>query len=158
MTSTIKQDKIKQFFKDVFEKYPSANFTITYSEYEQPLQENLSIEEIVSKIETCKNNILFSFYVPDMEGKRIKKKILLEAKKCQGFQYRYSLEGWGLVTLQLKKLDSNYEVTCGGNSQARAKNWFATYPQYENPNLWNWQAVESCRRAINKIIKKHQES
>lgn len=158
MVGREKKKSIELFFKDIFEKYPNANLSITYSEYEKELEKNLDLEKILSYLKKLEKNntLLLSFYVREMEGKQIEKKISLEPKKCKGFQYRYSLEGWGLISLQLKKLDSTYKVTCGGNSQKRAEKWFDTYPQLGDPKFWHWQVVESCRRAINRMIKKHE--
>jgi hypothetical protein len=99
--------------------------------------------------------LAFVFVVyPDMRGRPIRKTIHLDPKHCPGEKFRYTWDGWGLISIQLYGADRSRMSRIAANSAARARAWASTYPEWNSPEEWNWKAVESHTRRLQRILKK----
>lgn len=71
--------------------------------------------------------------------------------------YDYRCEGWGLIHLDFgtarkgRALERSYT---GHNSEKRARGRADSYPRLGDPDAWDWAAVNSCSRALNRRIRK----
>jgi hypothetical protein len=99
---------------------------------------------------------LFVVY-PDMNGRAVRETIHLNPKSVPGHKLRYTWNGLGLISIQLygeglhgEGLRSNIAA----NSQARAEAWAPTYPNWDGPESWNWQAVASHVRRLKRVLKR----
>lgn len=97
---------------------------------------------------------LFVVY-PEMAGKASLKKINLNSKKVSGHKFRYTWEGWGLITVQIAAQELGIESNINANSEARAKKWESTYTDHESPSFWNWKAVTKHKNRLKRVLKKH---
>jgi len=83
------------------------------------------------------------------------RRISLDPKKCDGHTFRYSLDGWGLIQIQITENGQGLcECRIAVNSPKRAQAWADTYPAYQDPKLWNWPIVERHTRKLIRHLKK----
>ena len=94
---------------------------------------------------------LFVVY-PDMNGRAVRETIRLDPKHVPGHKLRYTWQGLGLISVQLAREGIRSRVAA--NSQARAKKWAPTYPDWEGPGAWNWKAVASHTRRLQRVLKR----
>jgi hypothetical protein len=134
-----------------------------YSDYGRPLRRFRTASELIADFELeVANGQQFLNYVlhyPDTKGYVAKRKITLNAKSCDGHTWRYTVEGWGLIQLQadLKRAPA-IECRVAVNSQKRAEAWVDTYPDFRDPGLWDWRAVQRHAGRIIRRMKKIAES
>jgi hypothetical protein len=103
-----------------------------------------------------KKHFGFGIYNPDSKGKFFKTKIELNPKYCNGKTFRYKLDGWAIIFIQLDFRQGENEIECrvSVNSKKRAEGWKSTYPEFGNPELWEWKNIESrARKIINRLKK-----
>ena len=76
-------------------------------------------------------------------------------KPSTGHEYRYSIEGWGLIQLYLGGLSSSGFVLShtNHNSEKRAHLWSHTYPEIKSPATWDWKQVVRTSSALNRYIR-----
>jgi hypothetical protein len=129
--------------------------------YSAPDQEPLSFSsqsELTAYFETQISDprgLAFVFVVyPDMRGRPVRKTIHLDPKHCPGQKLRYSWDGWGLISIQLYGAQRFRMSRIAANSAARASAWASTYPEWSSPNEWDWKAVASHTRRLQRIFKK----
>jgi len=127
-----------------------------YSEYGEEITRYTTTESIEKKIEAEKRAAYFNIYSPDFGGEVIFRKINLNPDVCKGHTFRYSTEGWGMIQLYFGMTWNNrFEYsTIKHNTETRANNWYPTYPDMKNPNLWNWKEISKASRKLAYIIKK----
>ena len=82
-------------------------------------------------------------------------KISLNPDKCNGFTFRFSADGWGLIHV-LCEAKTGTEINCriSVNSPKRASHWQDTSPELGDPAEWDWPIVEKHARRLIRIIKK----
>ncbi len=90
-------------------------------------------------------------------GKFFISKIKLNPTYCDGKTFRYRLDGWAIIYVQLDVQKGENFIKCNVsvNSKKRAENWKTTIPELGNPALWEWKNVESRARKIIYQLKKH---
>ena len=92
---------------------------------------------------------------PDMGGSPTRRMINLDPAACPGHTTRYTWDGFGLISLQLQNPDGPVSRSrVSANSQKRASAWASTYPKWQHPDIWNWKAVESHTRRLQRVLKK----
>ncbi|NER11754.1 hypothetical protein SAMN06265375_1112 [Muriicola jejuensis] len=98
----------------------------------------------------------FGIYNPESKGKFFTSKIKLNPKYCDGKTYRYRIDGWAIIFIQLDLKNGENQIECNVsvNSKKRAENWKSTNPEFGNPELWEWKNVESRTRKIINRLKK----
>lgn len=90
----------------------------------------------------------------DMGGSPVRRTIHLDPKHCPGQKFRFTWDGFGLISLQLYGSDRLEMSRISSNSPARAKAWASTCPDWSPPDAWNWRAVESHTRRLQRVLKK----
>ena len=105
---------------------------------------------------TRPNGLAFFFVVyPDMGGSPIQKTIQLDPQNCSGQRLRYTWDGWGLISIQLRRGDDpNCRSHISVNSDKRANAWASTFPDWKAPDTWNWKAIASHTRRLQRVLKK----
>jgi len=98
---------------------------------------------------------LFVVY-PDMAGCAIRETIHLNPAKVDGHTFRYSWMGWGMISVQLSnRAGPNERSRIASNSEKRAIAWATTHPELPAPATWNWKAVASHTRRLQRVLAKH---
>lgn len=85
------------------------------------------------------------------------KKFQLDPTKSNGAQFRYNIEGWGLIQLYLGGIRGQkiFHSHTNHNSEKRALKWSDTYSsELGNPKVWNWKTVTSESGKLNRFIRK----
>ena len=94
---------------------------------------------------------LFVVY-PDMNGRAVRETIRLDPKSVPGHTLRYTWQGLGLISVQLSR--EGFRSRIAANSQARAEKWAPTYPDWDGPGVWNWKAVASHTRRLQRVLRR----
>jgi hypothetical protein len=97
----------------------------------------------------------YTIYYPDAKGYAFEKRITLNPKSCEGHTFRFTQEGWGLIQFQCDF--RNYpavECRIAVNSSVRAGNWYDTYPEYQNPNLWDWDVIKKKAGRLLRLLRR----
>ncbi|SEL62365.1 hypothetical protein SAMN05216262_11565 [Colwellia chukchiensis] len=136
----------------------------SYSAYETELVEFLSTKEVVEyyqldEFSNCQNRSATLMLWPVKASLNVKvNRIELNPKKCRGATHRYRVDGWGLISLELKGINKaglQYSHT-NHNTEKRATAWEPNYSDVMgSPSEWDWKAVSSASRKLNNFIKKN---
>lgn len=135
----------------------------SYSEMEREIVRFKNSKEFEDyfrqKIANSVRNLTIGLYNSDSKGKFYISKIELNPKYCNGKTYRYRIDGWAIIFLDLKILTNSNAIECrvSVNTKKRAENWFDTKTELGNPELWDWKKVENITRKIIKKAKNYTE-
>lgn len=136
----------------------------SYSKYDKELVEFECADEVVeyyklvefSRKPNCAASLMLwpTKASDDVRVNRIE----LNPKKCQGATHRYRVDGWGLVSLELRGINKaglQYSHT-NHNTEKRAVAWETNYGDVMgSPSNWDWKIVTSTSRKLHSFIKKH---
>jgi len=112
------------------------------------------IAHIQSEREHTPGSILLALYYPGTLGAVKTTTINLEPEKCGGATWRQTVEGWGLIQLQIRyKTVGIAECRIAVNSEKRANAWAETYPDFGAPSLWDWKLVEKHARRLILVLR-----
>ena len=103
------------------------------------------------------SKILVHIFVvyPDMQGGAVKKRIELNQSKMPEHKFRYTWEGWGLISIQLSPPQSKLASSVSANTEARALKWAPNYSEYGSPSAWNWAAVKKHQNKLQRVLKRN---
>lgn len=155
MIRKIKRSDVGNLFTEIYEKFPDINVSLTYSEFDEKLKQNLDLRYAVDEILNEKHSTQLGIYLDSMKGYLKQRKINLNKNECNGHEYRYNLSGWGLIIMNITVKETYFEIDCNVNSEKRAWKWFDTYPDLKSPNLWDWKIVSKTYNSVNRILKKY---
>ena len=78
----------------------------------------------------------------DMAGRPMRKMIQLKPNSVPGETFRYTWEGWGLISVIFQNADHKIgKCSVSANSKNWAEKWTSTYPEWPLLDTWNWPAV-----------------
>jgi hypothetical protein len=98
---------------------------------------------------------LYSIYYPELRGHVLEQRIELKPASCNGYKFRFRQVGWGLIQLQCNfKTFPVIECRIAVNSNARAGNWFQTFPELKDPNLWDWEVLNKKAGRLIRLLRK----
>ena len=147
---------IKTLSEAVFSK-PNPLVVEAYSDYDKEPREFGSSRELIEytnqKLLVPKTHIHLFLVYPDMGGEIRKRRIQLNSEKAQGHTFRYTWDGWGMISIQLHP-GSPQLSGVNANSESRAQKWFKTSPEFGAIEAWNWRVVESHKRRLQRVFKK----
>jgi hypothetical protein len=89
---------------------------------------------------------------PDMGACALRRLIHLKPESVPGHTHRTVWEGWGVIVIELHRGQVPSRVTV--NSRKRAAAWALTYPNLGSPDAWNWKAVESHSRRLQRVLRR----
>lgn len=90
---------------------------------------------------------------PDMEGAAELGRIKLDPEKCNGHTERYSYRGWGLIAVQISN-ETKSLTRVAANTEKRANKLVGTHPEIMPPSTWQWGAVASHARRLQRVLKR----
>lgn len=127
------------------------------SSYGQVICQYKNIDEISSKFDLENGDkfaTTFQLWTPRHKGKPIFKKVDLDPKHCNGFTFRYSTEGWGLIQLYFGGLNNNElnQSHLGHQSEKRALAWEDISNQNGLVRLWDWNEIHITSRKLKYQI------
>jgi hypothetical protein len=133
-----------------------------FSRFDRDLREFSCMDELVEstelKLGDCANSRLSCHLalwpVEASDQVRIRRIELNPAARLG--THRYSVEGWGLISLQLGglgKIELHPSHT-NHNSENRARKWAHTYEYLlGHPSAWNWDVVTRTSAKLNRRIR-----
>ncbi|WP_010519152.1 hypothetical protein [Croceivirga radicis] len=160
-TETIDKNQLFELIEYILSD-SKIQFYESYSEMEKEiiLINNLSDFRDYFDLGIANGKVHFGFgiYNPESKGKFFTSKIKLNPKYCNGKTFRYRIDGWAIIFIQLDLKNGENQIECNVsvNSKKRAENWKSTNPEFGNPELWEWKHVESRARKIINRLKKLQ--
>lgn len=90
----------------------------------------------------------------DMGGRAIRRTIDLTPGAILGHRLRYTWDGWGLISVHLRRGDRpNGASRISANSEVRANKWRTANPGWEPPETWNWKAVARHTRRLQRVLR-----
>jgi len=141
----------------VFDK-PSPIVVEAYSDFDQDPLDFKNSPQLAAYIEfqLSKQKGLAYFFVvyPDMRGEPIRRTIHINPEKVPGKKLRYTWQGWGLISVQLATPDFGLGSSINANSEKRAVKWASTNTEIPPPSSWDWFAVESHKKRLQRVLKK----
>src|SRR6266852_5032538 len=125
---------------------PGAEVLEAYSDFGAIPRRLDSVDELVhyisDKLSVPQGMAYFFVVYPDMAGRAVRRTINLKPNSVPGQTFRYSWEGWGLISVILRHVDQPSHISrVAANSKKRAEKWKSTFPDMPSPDTWNWAAV-----------------
>jgi hypothetical protein len=127
-----------------------------YSEFGQDLKEYRTAKELLTELETGQNPIQLSFWKKSFGFDYRITKIDLNPKYCNGHTFRYRIDGWGLIHLNVGRLfRGRLEASSiAHNSEKRATTWEPSIPDFGIVSDVNWEEVNKTSKKLRYLISK----
>jgi hypothetical protein len=127
-----------------------------YSGFDEPPRQFATPAELVeyaaAKVSEPDGLAFLVVVYPDMRG-RPEQKIIHLKPNSSGHVSCYTWDGWGLISVQLTRADRpELQSRIASNSERRAVKWAATNPAVAPPSVWNWAAVASHTRRLQRVL------
>ncbi len=156
-TEIVERKKIDEIMQLAFQIGEVQIFE-SYSEMEKKIVEIKDYQQYLDYLKEAINNekkfIEFGLYYKEANGFIRIRRTTLNPKYCDGKKFRYNIEGWGIIYIQLDLTEEKIECRIAVNTPKRAENWVKTNPGLKSPDLWNWKLVESkARKLIGELTK-----
>ena len=156
-SEVIPVEKVSSLLSCIFQE-PAIAYQ-NYSDFDSNLHKYNSAEQLLEAINHAidikSHSANFVIYYPQSNGFIYEEKISLNPAKCNGSTFRYVLNGWGLIALQLDLRNlTSVNITVSVNSQKRAEAWWATCLDFKDPALWDWKFVERQARRTIRVLSK----
>ena len=156
-TESVKKKKINELMELAFQIGEVRIFE-SYSEMEEEIVEIKNYQDYLNyfqkSINQKKKHISFGLHYKEAEGFLRIRRINLNPKSCDGKTFRYNIEGWGIIHIQLDLREERIECRIAVNTEKRAQKWESINPELKPSNLWNWKIVESKARKLIRELKK----
>jgi hypothetical protein len=153
---TIDEETLRRVLNAVYQGNPVVSEA--YSHFDEDVLSFPSLGELDAYISRERAAgrpwINLVIHYPETRGLVVKKKIDLIPEKCDGATFRYSMEGWGLIQLQIDyKLAPSIECRFAVNTEKRALAWAQTLSALGAPDQWEWKAVEKQVRRLIRVLR-----
>ena len=133
-----------------------------YSEFEKPLKQFFNSSDVLKEFDRSYANgkkissVYLQLNVLDSGPKFIPSKIKLNPEKCEGFKYRFSADGYGLVQLYLE-IPSNNSLNSSHtnhNTHKRAEKWASSTKEKEEVASYDFNKITKFSSKLNRFIRK----
>ena len=156
-TEIVKKEKVDEIMKLAFQIGEVQIFE-SDSEMEEEIIEISNYENYLQYFQKAitekKKFIAFGLYYKEAKGEMKINRISLNPSFCNGKTYRYNIEGWGIIYVQLSLKEKDIECRIAVNTEKRAQKWEITNPELGSSESWNWKIVASKARKLIKELKK----
>lgn len=147
---------IESFANAVFDTH--SEVLETYSNYgalPRRFESANQLAQYIMELLSTRNGMAYFFVVySDMGGRPVCNKIQLKPNSVPGETFRYTWEGWGLISVIFKNADHQIgRCSVSANSKNRAEKWSSTYPEWQLPDTWNGPAVARHTRRLRSAMK-----
>jgi hypothetical protein len=127
------------------------------SPYGQEISMYNSTNEIATKFDLengRQSSVTFQLWTERFGGDLLFRKVDLEPKYCNGYTFRYSTEGWGLIQLYFGGLKDSvlFHSHIGHYNEKGALKWEENNHFKGRVDKWNWKEIEQVSRKIKYQI------
>lgn len=127
------------------------------SPYGQHISEYNSTNEIAAKFDLengRQSSVSFQLWSEQFGGNLLFRKVALDPKYCNGYTFRYSTEGWGLIQLFFGGQNDNllFNSHIGHFTKIKALKWEDTNQLKGRVDIWNWKEIEGASRKLKNHI------
>ena len=156
--------ELNNFFNYIFE-YDVLAYE-AYSDFDSELKCFSSLNELkdyvsykIHKNKDHHKHINLSLHYRDTCGQLFIEKHDLDSDKCNGAQYRYTSDGWGVINFNVFIEGEHFSLFClHSRDEKEAREWEDTLPEFGSPNSWDWKIVNFHIKRLTKAYKKiHKE-
>lgn len=158
--ATLEDHKIlldKLFFENECEVFELS------SDYEKPLKQFTTSEQVLNEFNRHWPNgekwtsVYLQLNILNCGSELIPKKVNLNPDKCDGFTYRYTAEGLGLVQVYLQiPVDMSLSNShTNHNSRKRAEAWAKTEDAKTDVAKCNFEKITKFSSKLNRIIQQN---
>jgi hypothetical protein len=128
-----------------------------YSSYGQEIVNYRNMEEIISKFDLIyggQNAVTFQLWTPRFKGQPIFRKIDIDPKRCNGHNFRFSTNGWGLIQLYFGGLIDNqlHRSHIGHFNEAGALKKESIGKFNGSVGSWDWKEIQSTSQQLKYKI------
>jgi len=121
------------------------------SDGDEPLAQYADTAAMVERVRRCiserRHNFAFALWYPAMKGLVVERRIEFDPPR-DGITHRDTVSGWGLIHLHVyASVPGNLQCRISVNSEQRARNRQAKYPELGPVDDWDWRFVQ--RQAYN---------
>lgn len=127
----------------------------SYSTPGEPLKRFRAPQEVLDQLSATPSHSLgLMLHSPQMGGQYRVRRFQLKTNSVQ--TWRETIEGWGLIQLELRGVTGRVLMPChtNHNTEARARKWESTYPNFPPLAEWDFAQVSHISRQINTYIRK----
>ena len=138
------------------------------SAYGQQICQYKTVDEISSKLDLDNGDkfaVTFQLWTPRHKGKPLFRKIDLDPKHCNGHNFRYSTDGWGLIHLYFGGIKNNElsQSHIGHFNEIGALKNENSSVFNGKVNDWDWTEIQATSRKLkyqihNKLATRKIES
>jgi hypothetical protein len=132
----------------------------SYSPPGEEIAEFKSIDDLSARypIGVCRASgpsVLLRLVPPSASHQFSIRRISLQPELCDGHAFRYAVEGWGLINLNLGGIGPKGLVNSNSNhnTEARARKWLETHRELGPIEIWNWREIAAISSALNRFIR-----
>ena len=156
-TDTVPEAAIDSILAAAFQDSPRVYES--YSECERHTRSFPSAEAVLGHIRAERAKGIrylgLAVHYPAAKGHVAMRRIDLIPEKNNGATWRESVEGWGLIHLQLTFSGQDaVECRITVNSSKRAAAWVQTVPKLGDPSQWDWPVVEKHAWRLIRVLRK----
>lgn len=151
------EDDKEQILQFIFKETDLRVFD-SYSSYEREISEYKTLDEILSKFDLINGGefaVAFQLWTPRHKGNIMFRRIELDPKKCNGYTFRYSTDGWGLIRLYFGGMKDNQlhksQIGHFDEKGALGKENFSELNGKVSD--WDWKEVNSSSRKLRYQIQ-----
>ncbi len=155
----IDKNKFYELIKFIFLDSKAVIYE-SYSKMEKEIVSFNSFSEFQDYFEYSilegEKHLSFGIYYPESKGKFLVTQIELDPKRCKGKTYRYRIDGWGLIYINVSLLNIESGIKCNVScsSKKRAESWESLNSEMGSPEQWDWDSIESNTRKIIYRMRK----
>jgi hypothetical protein len=132
----------------------------SYSPPGEEIAEFKSIEDLSARypVGVCRGSgpsVLLQLVPPSASHHFTIRRISMQPELCEGHTFRYAVEGWGLIQLDLGGIGPQGLVNSHSNhnTEARARKWLETHRELGPIESWNWREITVVSSALNRFIR-----
>ncbi len=158
---TAQQVSLDQLFEIVATVFAQGPVVVrqAYSDFGCPTKEFADAKALCDELshEPGAGDVLrqYTLYYPEAKGHTHERRIALKPQACEGYRFRFCQEGWGLIQLQCDfRNHPTVECRIAVNSEIRATTWSDTYPDFQNPDSWDWAVVEKKAGRLIRLLRR----
>lgn len=128
----------------------------SYSPYGQEVRQFRTLDEISEAFDWEKEIVTLKLWSPSFKGHYKFRKINLNPRSCNGYEFRYCIEGWGLIQISFGIISEKLlqSTVISHFTEKGAQRWETSGNDKGPVSDWDWASVNSYSRKLKYHIHK----